>query len=142
MKKVKLYLRENLVEEEICEVKWDESPVFTVTTIGDNEDLWYKPLKIGGEFYSVSMSQGDKYAVSKMDYYNCGEDIECLEDVYEGNIVCPVCGCVETDCFEYTEDECEEHICGNCGSVLSWEREYTVNYIVKAKKINEVKKIV
>lgn len=134
MKEVKIYLSDKLIQLKNFQHDWDNSPVFKTLKVEDDCDLWNSPIKVKDEFYNVCMSQGDNYCIDKLDFYNYEDDIQNMVEYNEDNILCPVCGYEETDCWEYSNNEEDEHECQGCGSILSWEREYTVTY--KTKVVN------
>lgn len=141
MKEAKIYLDEKIINKDNFMTDWGNSPVFKTIMIEDNENLWDNAIKINDDFYSVCCSQGQNYAVYKLDFYDSDEDLELLVDYNEDNLRCPVCGYEESDCWEYSSDSEDEHECQGCGSILSWEREYTVTYETKVIKRNEFKEI-
>jgi uncharacterized C2H2 Zn-finger protein len=46
---------------------------------------------------------------------------------YEDNLTCPYCGYVDSDSCELSDSE-DEHECGRCGAIMSFERVVTVEY--------------
>lgn len=46
---------------------------------------------------------------------------------YESNLICPYCQYEDKDSWEY-EDEDEEHECGRCGAIISYEKVVAVEY--------------
>jgi hypothetical protein len=141
LKKIKIYLSEKL-KGDICNTDWKNSPILKTALIKDDEDIWNSPLCIDNKFYNVCMCCRNNFVVDELEYYKVDNDLEDLEEINSDNIKCPVCGYEESDCNEYSSDSDDEHICQGCGSELSWEREYSVDYIVKVNKIKEVKELI
>ena len=61
---------------------------------------------------------------------------EPYEQNYTNEITCPYCGC-EIESWEM-DDEDEEHICENCGSTFSYQRDVTVSYCSQPVKKADV----
>lgn len=83
---------------------------------------------------------GKRYAVSFTT--NCGfsgvreinpED-KGNEEVYSDSMMeCPFCGYEDPNSYEHGESE-EEHECGRCSAIFSFEREISVSYTTKLVK--------
>lgn len=141
MVEVKLYLYKSLADPWGSD-GWDKSPIFKTLEVDGNETFWGKPLLVDGKFYRVVMGAGDnRFAIDEMKNYKHDEDLDKLREVNEDVIICPVCGNVEADPYEYPENEDDDHECEGCGSILSWNRDYTVTYTVDVKKINTFKEL-
>ena len=89
---VKLYLYDKLKRQGGFKISWDNSKVFKELTIDKCEDLWDLPLMINNNFYSVCVSEGNNYAIKKLDFYRFDEDIDDVYNYGEDEIKCPVCG--------------------------------------------------
>ena len=90
---------------------------------------------------SIDLTMGEIVKVEE-DYYSIGVlnhvnksagarqieiDFEPDDKDYENNVICPYCGYEDRDSWELTDDN-EEHNCGRCGAVVSYERVVTVEY--------------
>lgn len=90
-------------------------------------------------FYCLRLiSDKDKYIVVKECTYDY--DVEEGDEVWgESEITCPVCGCVETDSWEYRDED--EYICPDCGSVSSVTRQVETTYTTTVKEIIRPKEV-
>ena len=52
---------------------------------------------------------------------------------YECNLICPYCGYEDGDSWELSDDD-EEHECGRCGGIMSYQRVVTVEYSSSPKE--------
>jgi len=52
---------------------------------------------------------------------------------YKHELTCPYCGYEESDSWELSDDD-EEHECGRCGGIISYQRVVTVEYNSSPKK--------
>lgn len=90
-------------------------------------------LIIEGKTYSwcAKSPAGKVLAVKEISLKTDPED-ECY-----GDLKCPFCGSVDNDAWERTLDT-DTIECGNCGSEIEYEREFTVTYNVSPVKMNKV----
>lgn len=84
-----------------------------------------------GEIVEVG---GDCYAIGVLNRANKSAGVRQVEIIfepedkdYEINLICPYCGYENKDSWELS-DEDEEHECGRCGAVMSYQRVVTVEY--------------
>lgn len=85
----------------------------------------FEVICIDGDYYVPGVLAGDRtYAgVRKIEI-----DLEPSDREYKNNLTCPYCGYVDNDSWELSSDCEEEHECGRCGGVMSYERIVTVEY--------------
>ncbi len=85
----------------------------------------FEVICIDGDYYVSGVLAGDRtYAgVRKIEI-----DLEPSDREYKNNLTCPYCGYVDNDSWELSSDCEEEHECGRCGGVMSYERIVTVEY--------------
>ena len=63
------------------------------------------------------------------------------EEVYSDSMMeCPFCGYEDPDSYEHGDSE-EEHECGRCSAVFSFERKISVSYTTKLVRPPKVVKI-
>lgn len=81
-------------------------------------------VKIGADYYAPGVLAGDKaYAgVRKIRI----ETNPSNKD-FKNNLTCPYCGYEDEDSWELSDNE-DEHECGRCGAIISYERVVTVEY--------------
>lgn len=115
-------------------------------------------LKFLGEF-SSEIDFGDTLEINGLIYKICSatcnkeggyseaiaeeiilNDKDEIGETCESELTCPVCGYEESDSWELSDSE-EDHECGGCGAVLSYERDFTVEYRASLVEYPDVKKI-
>lgn len=81
-------------------------------------------LEVGGDCYAIGvLNNVNKSAgVRQVEI-----DFEPEDKDYENNLICPYCGYEDKDSWELSDDD-EEHECGRCGAVISYQRVVTVEY--------------
>lgn len=81
-------------------------------------------VKIGDDYFISGVLNHDKKSagVRKVTINLDPEDRD-----YESNLICPYCGYEDNDSWELSDDD-EEHECGSCGAIISYERVVTVEY--------------
>jgi len=81
--------------------------------------------KVGDSYYVPGvLSLADKRAgVRKMEI-----DLQPADKDYEHELTCPYCGYRDGDSWELSRDDEEEHECGRCGAIMSYQRAVTVEY--------------
>ena len=86
------------------------------------------------EMGTLLLAEGEYYAVGVLDRKNniagCREinlNVEPEPEEYESELTCPYCGYKDRDSWELSNDE-DEHTCGRCHAVISFERVVTVEY--------------
>lgn len=136
MKKIELYLADDFKDIFTGWPEWDEVKVFRTLSVADDVNLWDRAINLDGKFYSVRMSQGNKYKIRELKEFN----IEEKENYDTSEITCPICGYEFSDSWEYDSDEgdCE---CGSCGAALEWSRDVSVSYSAEVKKVVEPLKL-
>lgn len=97
------------------------------------------------DFHDKVLIDGKKYTICSGtrigdDFYYSVEEISLkddddIQDEYESEIKCPVCGHELSDSIEMPDRE-EEHECEYCGSIFAYEREVSVEYIFSIVKKN------
>ena len=137
MKTIKLYLDKDVRKNDSFISLWNESLIFNTIEIEEDLNIWDTLLKINNKHYYVCSGQDNNYSIKELEYYKGDNEIDELEECCDDCIKCPVCGYEESDCHEYSADEEDNHICGHCGSILSWNREYSVTYTTEVIKINK-----
>lgn len=81
-------------------------------------------VKIGGKYFAIGvLNNVDKSAGVRQ----INIDFEPVDKNFESNLICPYCGYEDKDSWELSDND-EEHCCGRCGAVLSYERVVTVEY--------------
>lgn len=86
----------------------------TIGEVAQIDDSYYIP----GVINHANKSAG----VRKVDL-----NLQPEDKSYERNLICPYCGYEDEDSWELSDDD-EEHTCGRCGAVISYQREITVEY--------------
>lgn len=94
-------------------------------------------LEFDGKRYAVGMTSADYCTVTEIPLREVEED---AEECYEDEITCPYCGYKDDNSFECGESE-DEHECGQCSAVFSFDREVSVTYSTKLVKMPEVRTI-
>lgn len=86
--------------------------------------------KVGNSYYvpGVLNLANKRAGVRKMEI-----NLQPEEKNYENELTCPYCGYKDGDSWELS-DEDEEHECGRCGGIMSYQREITVEYNSSPKK--------
>lgn len=81
-------------------------------------------VKIGEKYFSIGVLNHIKKSagVKQIEI-----DFEPEDKNYENNLICPYCGYEDKDSWELSDDD-NEHKCGRCGAVISYERVVTVEY--------------
>lgn len=84
----------------------------------------HEVIKIGDSYYSprVLNLENKSAGVKKVEINLEPEDEEC-----EDKVTCPYCGYTDEDSWELEEDD-DEHECGRCGAIMSFQRVVTVEY--------------
>jgi len=92
-------------------------------------------VKVGDSFYvpGVLSPVNKRAGVRKMEIDFQPEDKE-----YENNLTCPYCGHEDSDSWELSSDDEDEHECGRCGGIMSYQRIVTVEYNSSPKKPPDV----
>lgn len=52
-----------------------------------------------------------------------------IEHEWYDEFECPACGHKERDAWELPDDD-DEHECGNCGAILSFERQVAISWVI------------
>lgn len=81
-------------------------------------------VKVGEDYYTIGvLNHVNKSAgVRQVEI-----DFEPEDKDYENNVICPYCGYEDIDSWELSNDD-EEHECGRCRAVMSYQRVVTVEY--------------
>lgn len=82
------------------------------------------PIQIGNTHYAVGVFGKEKNEAGVRVVKINAEPDECN---LENNIVCPYCGHEDRDSWECADSD-DEHECGCCGAIFSYERVVTVEY--------------
>lgn len=110
-----------------------------VDVIEDFDEL----LNINDNIYSPCSARLDGYGgyssiiVEKVTL----TDKENIDETYEDNITCPVCGYVDNDSWECS-DEDDEYECGSCRAILSYDRVVSVEYVTTVKEMPRINDII
>jgi rRNA maturation endonuclease Nob1 len=90
--------------------------------------------KVGGSYYvpGVLNCANKSAGVRKMEI-----NLQPVDKDYEHELTCPYCGYKDSDSWELS-DEDEEHECGRCGAIMSYQRVVTVEYNSSPKKPPDV----
>ena len=64
------------------------------------------------------------------------------DETFENVLTCPVCNYVYHDCWEFSRDYNDNLECPMCKSILEYQREYTVTYTTKVKKLSKPYKLI
>ena len=70
MKKIELYLADDFKDIFTGWPEWDEVKVFRTLSVADDVNLWDRAINLDGKFYSVRMSQGNKYKIRELKEFN------------------------------------------------------------------------
>lgn len=91
-------------------------------------------VKVGDSYYAPGvLNHVNKSAgVKKIEI-----DLQPADKDYEHELTCPYCGYKDGDSWELSDDD-EEHECGRCGAIMSYQRIVTVEYNSSPKKPPEV----
>lgn len=94
---------------------------------------------IDGDYYTVGMCSVDKprCAVHILDNFNTDMSVE----EHDFSIVCPVCGYVDRDSWEMSEDYDDDYECGRCGARLQVQKNISVTYDAYIKELPSVKEV-
>lgn len=112
---------------------FDENKVETLLTTEDPVECGLV-FNFNGKTYCVcSVNRSRDFAQIEEIKIHEGEDKD-----FEDEITCPYCGYACSDSYEYSESE-DDHECGQCGGVFSYERYVEVSYSSKPVKAPEIK---
>ncbi len=91
---------------------------------------------IDDTYYVVCMKSTDKprCAVHILDNFNTDKSIE----EHDLSIVCPVCGYVDRDSWEMSDDYDDDYECGRCGAILQVQKNISVTYDTYIKELPDV----
>jgi DNA-directed RNA polymerase subunit RPC12/RpoP len=81
-------------------------------------------VKVGEEYFTIGIVSHVKKSAGVR---HVDIDLEPEDKDYERNLICPYCGYEDTDSWELSDDD-EEHECGRCGAIISYQRVVTVEY--------------
>lgn len=112
---------------------FDESKIEIVATT-EKEVSCDDVLRINGKTYSV-FRLNRKHGFAEIEEITIGEG---EDKYYEDEITCPYCGYVHSDSYEYSDSD-DNHKCGQCGGIFSYERNVEVTYSSTPVKAPEVK---
>lgn len=106
------------------------------------KDRDWKTCRICGIFDNDNLKHN--YVINSI-CRDCREKKENKEDFDEAcingeitrdnNIMCPYCGNVNEDSWEY--NDCDKYTCGNCDRTSELSVEYTTHYTTKKKEVKE-----
>lgn len=90
----------------------------------DKEIGLYNVISTNGQYYAVcTLGYNPSIAgVRKIEF-----DLDKESEIYENEIICPVCGHIDNDSWEVTESK-DEYQCGVCGAKLSVDINVSVTY--------------
>lgn len=91
-------------------------------------------LLVEGEYYAIGVLE-HKNNIAGCRKINLDQNPE--EKEYESDLVCPYCGYADRNSWELSNDE-DEHICGQCSAVMSFERVVTVEYSSYPVRLPEI----
>lgn len=94
---------------------------------------------VNDEYYSIGMAstREPKCAVYKLDKL----DLDLSLEEHDFNIVCPICGYVDKDSFEMSEEYNDDYECGRCGAVLQVQQNVEITYDTYVKELPDIKEI-
>lgn len=97
--------------------------------------------------YDIFKMENKYYVVCRINHthdYAIAEPINFCEkgqsNKFEINLICPFCGYENGDSWELL-DCSDDHECGRCASIISYERIIDVSYSAKPIKANNIKEI-
>ena len=83
-----------------------------------------KVVKVGEDYFAIGVLNHVKKSAGVR---QIEIDFEPEDKEYEINLICPYCGHEDRDSWELSDDD-DEHKCGRCGAIMSFERVVTVEY--------------
>jgi DNA-directed RNA polymerase subunit RPC12/RpoP len=115
-------------------LEYDLEKLYLLFEVDDNFDS-SDVIKHSGKYYSIRVTnQSKNYAIAR----EIEIDTDNEETEYENEITCPVCGYVDNDSWEMSNDTDDDYECGRCGAILEVEKQITVDYSAKVKKLPEI----
>lgn len=99
------------------------------------KEAYYSLTCINREYLGDGTCRANKCEMTKIDFIP--RNVYDYDDTVGSTIICPVCGYVEEDFWDAGESS-DEWQCLECNSILSFEREITVEYTTKLVNFPEI----